>query len=81
MGSLNQSMFVYPSTTFEVDKIIKNLKPKKCHLGEILAFIVKELSDILSPVISAIFNISISKGVFPDMLKLARVVPISKKEI
>ena len=58
---------------------MKSLKPKGCHLKEVPAFIIKEFSDILSPIISHIFNISISKGVFPDKLKIARVVPIFKK--
>jgi len=41
-------------------------------LNEILTFIIKELCDILSILILAIFNMSISHGVFPDVLKLVK---------
>ena len=35
--------------------------------------------NILSPVLSDLFNVCIAQGVFPDCLKMAEVIPIFKK--
>ena len=41
--------------------------------------VVKRVSNEIFVILKYIFNISLSKGVFPDKLKIARVTPIFKK--
>ena len=40
---------------------------------------IKLSKNILSPVLSDLFNVCIAQGVFPDCLKIAEVIPIFKK--
>ena len=40
--------------------------------------LIKHAASILAPIITHIINLSISKGVFPQDLKLAKVIPIHK---
>ena len=39
---------------------------------------IKKHSLYLSPIICNIFNTSVREGIFPDICKIARVVPIHK---
>ena len=42
--------------------------------------ILKLTPDVLSPFITHAFNSSIRSGIFPDILKVSRILPISKKD-
>ena len=74
-------MFFTPITEEEVIKVIKNLDTKKSagHDG-ISILIIKKLADELSNPLTYIFNMSLKSGIVPDQLKIARVVPIHKKD-
>ena len=65
-------------TTLEINKIIYSLKNKPCHISTYSARVLKYISAIVSPFLADIINMSLSAGIFPDILKLARVVPIFK---
>jgi len=79
LGSSNvNSMFALPSSDAEVKSVIGELKLKGCNIYSIPTFIFKTCSDLLSPIISAFFNLSLSSGIFPTCLKTARVVPVFK---
>ena len=41
--------------------------------------IIRECSDLISPYITIIFNLSLSTGVFPDNWKSAKVTPVFKQ--
>jgi len=73
-----QSFFAIPATPHEVSSIIAKLKCKGCPLTEIPNFIVKKVSRLICRILSDFFNESVTVGVFPEFLKLARVVPIYK---
>jgi len=73
-----RSFFAVPSTPQEVHCIVTSLKLKGAPLTDIPAFIFRELSEHLCPLISAFFNKSLTAGIFPDALKCARIVPIHK---
>ena len=65
----------------EVKKIIANLKNTKSEgLDNIPTKIIKSSNDILSHHLTRIFNLSITSGVFPDLLKAAKIRPIHKAE-
>ena len=72
------SMFVEPVTEKEIEDIIKNLKISSAGWDAISASAVKKsYSSVLSP-LSFVMNLSITCGVFPNELKLARVIPLFK---
>ena len=64
----------------EIEKIINNLVPKKASGPfSIPVTILKSIKHLVSKPLSAIFNSSISSGIFPESFKIASVIPIFKK--
>ena len=79
MGEQRVNSFIFAeSTTTEVSKVIKGFKNKKSTLNNIPILILKKISHIISPVLSELFNESIKYGIFPNRLKIGRVIPIHK---
>ena len=78
MKSYN-SFFLRPTDAREVTNIIKLLKPKtSCGHDDISPKILKKLyNGIILPCVH-IINLSLSTGIIPDDMKLAKVVPIYK---
>ena len=74
------SFFTAPSTSYEISDIISTLKSGKS-LGpnSIPMKILKSLSSLISSPLSQIINESFQSGVFPEKLKLAKVIPLFKK--
>lgn len=68
-----------PVTVAEVAALLNSAAPKSCDLDPIPTWLLKRLSVQLAPVISHLCNLSLSTGVFPSLLKQARVVPLLKK--
>ena len=78
--SLTNLFFFTPSTTEEVNSIIKNLNNKKAiQENDVETKFLKISYAIISPIISNVFNSSIKQGKFPDALKKAEIIPIFKK--
>jgi len=78
-GDYSQSFFTTPVSDLEITSIINSLKNTSSKgyddiPGHLIKFCVNELSGILAH----INNASLSTGVFPDALKLAKIVPIFK---
>ena len=64
-----------------IKKIIRNLKPKKSSgVDNISLILLKMSSDSLVDPLTAIINQSLNNGVFPDKLKIAKVIPVFKKD-
>ena len=62
-------------------KIISNLKPKaSCGFDNISLQLLKQCSTLIVKPLTAIINQSLTNGIFPDDLKVAKVIPIYKKE-
>ncbi len=72
----NRSMFIAPATSFDVLKIINNLKNKKNSYIPIK--FIKLCAVELSIILSNLFNLSIKTAVYPNGLKTAMIVPIYK---
>ena len=68
-----------PCTPMECYKIIKDMKITKQNLNSIPVRLFVSNGDILSLVICDMINRAMGSGIFPDLLKVARVVPIYKK--
>lgn len=74
--------FNFTYVSFEdVSKIMNNFKPK-CSVGEdnISLKLIKKITNSLSPALSLVINQSFSTGIFPDPFKIAKVIPLYKKE-
>ena len=74
-----KSIFINPTNSEEVSKIIKNLKDKAGGDDKINAKTIKEIETNISLPLAHIFNISIEKSVWPDALKSAIVIAIHKQ--
>ena len=74
----DRSFFMLPSDPGEVSRVISSLPKKGSDLYSIPTFVMKYAIEEISPTICELFNLSISTGIFPGCLKLARVFPVYK---
>ena len=73
------SMYLYPVTVDEVKQIVSNLKPKKSSgYDGISNNVLKELSHEILTHLTIIINESFKTGVFPDIMKISKVIPLFK---
>ena len=77
-SSLPVSFLSLPVTEDVVRSVISSFVTKGCNLDDIPVYIYKYLIPVLCPVIANLFNCSISEGIFPDCLKVGRVIPLHK---
>ena len=73
-------MYLFETNAEEVAKIITNLENKKStgH-DDITVKFIKISSIYISELLARVINISIKTGIYPDQLKIAKVIPIYKK--
>ena len=76
----DETIFLSPTTPADIESLINCIKPNKA-IGpnSIPTKILKEFKTELSEPLSDMINVSFNKGIFPDFLKVANVVPIHKK--
>ena len=78
--SATHSMFLFNTSVPEIIKIIKSLKnTNSTGYDDLSTKFIKLSSTLLAPVLVKLFNLSIQTGVYPDLLKVAKVIPIFKK--
>lgn len=68
-----------PVSINEAVNIINGCKPKTCPLDPIPTWIIKKFPLFFAPLFTAIANLSLSTGVFPDNEKCALITPVLKK--
>ena len=74
------SMFCSPVTPDEIVKIIHNFPNNKAPGSDhISSKILKEICECIVTPLTHLFNLSFETGIVPDLLKIAKVVPIYKK--
>ena len=77
----DQCLDVLAETTIaEVSKLIARLPNKSSPLDYLHTSVLKACSDVLSPIITRLANLSFAEGRFPDRFKVAQVTPLIKKE-
>ena len=76
--SLPASFLSLTATEDVVRSVISSFVTKGCNLDNIPVYIYKYLIPVLCPVTANLFNCSISEGIFPDCLKVGRVIPLHK---
>jgi len=74
----DSTLFLAPTTESEICSIIKNFKLASPGHDDIHAKIVKKTSSPILKLLSYLINASLSQGVFPDELKIAKVIPLYK---
>ena len=73
------SIFLVPTTPFEIALMINSLKSKEAaRVDDISPYFLQLSSNILTPALSFIINRCLSLGVFPQKLKNAKVIPVHK---
>ena len=77
-----QLSFQFQYTTPDsIEKIIGDLKPKSsAGYDNLSSKLLKDIKGIISCPLSIIINQSLCSGIFPSKLKLAKVIPLYKKE-
>ena len=80
-NSSNTSFFVSPTDKTEIENVISSLDSNKSvGPNSIPTKVLRLLKNDISSQLSEIFNISFSSGVFPSILKTAKVIPVHKKD-
>ena len=78
--SEKHTIFLSPISVDEVLKYIHSLKPGKAPgIDGIPPKIVRSVGHILAPVLAHIFNLVFVSGIYPDAMKVAKVIPLFKK--
>ena len=74
------SFFLSPTDSVEISTFISNMNNHKASgPNSIPTFVLKQLNNEISIVLSKLFNLSFATGVFPDILKVSSVSPLFKK--
>lgn len=66
------------ATVGEINSVISSFANKSSRLNQIPVFIYRNVIDVIAPVICSLFNCSVTEGIFPEVLKVAEIVPIHK---
>ena len=77
----SKSIFTSPTNEFEIRRLIGALPNKKSSGHDnIDNVLLKQIAVEIAPILADIFNQSLLSGVFPDIMKLAEVVPLFKNK-
>ena len=71
-------MYVTPVETSEICTIINGMKESSAGWDGIHAKIVKSTYNLYLDTLTHVFNLSITKGIFPRELKVAKVIALFK---
>ena len=77
----DKSIFLNPTYGDEVTMLISKLPNKKnSGYDNIDNILLKSIKNVVSEKLASLFNLSMSSGVFLEMMKLAEVVPLYKSK-
>ena len=75
------SLFMTPTDTVEIFKLLKIIKPKRSSGHDNMSTqFLKQIDTAIANPLSVIINKSMETGIFPDILKLAKVIPVYKSK-
>ena len=76
----NNNFYFYPISITEIVKVVENCTMKTSKdLYEIDINLIKNTIDEIKYILQHLFNISISQGIFPNILKKSQVIVLFKK--
>ena len=77
--NVKNSLFLTLVTEVDILQLVAKVKPKKSKgHDELDMCLIKKLIPYIVVPLTHIFNISLLNGVFPDSMKIARVIPLFK---
>ncbi len=77
--NVQESAFFSNTSKSEILDILTNLNPKKsCGYDLISNRVLKETSYIIAPFLETLYNMCMSKSLFPECFKIAKVTPLFK---
>ena len=80
MHSVVDSFFLRPITETEVAHLLRNLdSSKSTGLHHIPIKYLKMATTVVAPILTDMHNCCIQEGVYPDVLKIAQIIPVYKK--
>lgn len=79
-NSPNYSVYLSPATQIEIENFLKTLKGTSSGFDEISPLVVRQTASIISLPLTHIVNLTLKKGVFPDELKKAKIIPLFKSD-
>lgn len=77
-GNFENVFLFSPLNPDDIHKAVISLKSRRGKIDHYSSLLLKKVSPIISPVLCHIINLSFAEGVFPDILKVARVTPLHK---
>lgn len=82
VDTVPQTFFMEPTTPHEIVLIIKQFEPKySAGIDNVPPCIIKEISEHICVPLANLINDCIEEGVFPDLLKIAKIIPVQKRVI
>ena len=78
INNCNSIIVIPPVTVMEVRQTILSLKNSSAGWDDLFALVAKQSIDSYIEPLTCLINRSFADGIFPNELKLARVVPIFK---
>ena len=73
------SIFLNPTTAQEICEIIASLRNgKAAGADSISVYLIKQFKEVISPVLSDLFNKCLLEGLYPDIFKIAKIIPLHK---
>ena len=77
--SSNESLVLLPTDPVEVKSIIISLKNSSaCGVDQIPISVIKSVIEHISPILASLINFSLQEGIFPNALKVAKILPVYK---
>lgn len=77
-GDYPNSFFFQPVTPATIYSTILSLKNKSTDLSSISVIALKHISSLISSPFAIIINKSLEAGIFPNSMKIAKIIPIPK---
>ena len=75
----NKSIFLRPTNANELQEICNLFKTGKSPgYDNISMYVIKRSFDLLAEPLANIINVSLSMGIFPNKLKIAKIIPVFK---
>ncbi len=77
MPSNKNCIFLDDCDVVEIMDIISQFDNNKS--SDIPIRVIKKTAHVISPVLSAYFNVLMAEGIFPEVLRVGKVTPVFKK--
>ena len=77
---LEHTLYLFPTDIQEMETIIKNLNNSSAGWDDISPSVLKYIAPYITKALVNLINLSFQEGLFPDELKIARVIPLYKND-